>query len=123
MKKQAKIIFYAVDQSTACVDERTGDNPFRDLVEEERKNGNHYGLGSWTYRKLLEENGYEWLEIHHNGDYGTNYVAKSENYEFSGWDAKHGIEIGDTTFWNGRIEKGKGGGNPPERTPEPRLRS
>ena len=108
MKKQAKIIFYATDQSATCIDEETQENPFKDMVEAERVKGNYYGLSTFEYRKLCGESGYEWLEIHHNGDYGSDYVAKSDKYIFNGFEAEQKIEIGDTVFWNGDVKRGNG---------------
>jgi len=97
MKKQAKIIFYATDQTTTCVAEDTDLNPFEDRVEEERKNGNYYGLSSYEYKKLLEAAGYEWVSIELMGDYGTYIRDASKGYEFCG--RFKDCKVGDTLKW------------------------
>lgn len=97
MKKQAKIIFYATDQSTTCVAEDTNTNPFKDKVEEERKKGNYYGLSPYEYKKLLEAAGYEWVYFELMGDYGTYIHEASKGYEFDG--PFKNCKVGDTLKW------------------------
>lgn len=92
--KQAFIIYYAADQTTTCYTEDTKTNPFKDIEEQERKNGNYYGLSAFQYKNLLEKAGYEWAWIEHNGDYGTHIREASKGYKFHG--AYRGHKVGDT---------------------------
>jgi len=92
--KQAFIIYYAADQTTTCNAEDTQTNPFKDMEEQERKNGNYYGLSAFQYKKLLEKAGYEWAWVEHNGDYGTHIREASKGYKFHG--VYRGHKVGDT---------------------------
>jgi hypothetical protein len=88
-KKQAKIIFYTTDQTTACFieDEKghiTTNNPYEHIIEEKKKKGDYYGLSCEEYRKLLEKDGYEWVVISNNGFYGSKVWDKSYGYVFKG---------------------------------------
>lgn len=95
--KQAFIIYYAADQTTTCLTEDTKTNPFKDKEEQERKNGNYYGLTAFQYKNLLEKAGYEWAWIEHYGDYGTHIREASKGYKFHG--AYRGMKVGDTKKW------------------------
>lgn len=89
LKKQAKIIFYSNDQTTACFieDEKghiTTNNPYEHIIEEKKKNGDYYGLSTVDYKNLLNKDGYEWVVISHNGFYGFKVWSKSDGYVFKG---------------------------------------
>ena len=87
-KKQAKIIFFAVDQSTICyIEDENGcaDNPYEPT-----------NLSVAKYRKLLEKDGYEWVIISHNGSLGSEILGKSDGYVFKG--KFKNLKVGDKYF-------------------------
>lgn len=97
-KKQAKIIFYAVDQYSSCFIEDedgriTTNNPYEYIVEERKKRGDYYGLSCGEYKKLLEKDGYEWVIISHNGSLGSEVRDKSDGYVFKG--KYKNLKVGD----------------------------
>jgi hypothetical protein len=99
-KKQAKIIFYNTDQTTTCyVEDEDGhatiNNPYGH-IEEERKKNNYYGLSTTEYKKLLENDGYEWVIISHNGSYGSEVWSKSDGYVFKG--KYKNLKVGDKYY-------------------------
>lgn len=88
-KKQAKIIFYTTDQTTACfIEDENGhatiNNPYKHITDEKKKKGDYYGLSVDEYKKLLEKDGYEWVVISNNGFYGSKVWDKSYGYVFKG---------------------------------------
>jgi hypothetical protein len=100
-KKQAKIIFYAVDQYSTCFIEdedghATTNNPYGHIDEERKKNNNYYGLSTTEYKKLLEKDGYEWVIISHNGSYGSEVWSKSDGYVFKG--KYKNLKVGDKYY-------------------------
>jgi hypothetical protein len=98
-KKQAKIIFYADDQTTTChIEDENGEvepnNPYEHIVEEKKRNGDYYGLSVDEYKKLLEKDDYEWVVIAHNGSFGSDVWGKSDGYVFKG--KYKNLRVGDT---------------------------
>jgi hypothetical protein len=103
-KKQAKIIFYAVDQSTAChIEDENGraesNDPYEHIIEEKRKKGDYYGLSTTEYKKLLEKDGYDWVVISHNGWLGSEVWSKSDGYVFKG--KYKDLKVGDKYDYDG----------------------
>jgi hypothetical protein len=97
-KKQAKIIFYSNDQTTACfIEDENGrvttNNPYEHIIEEKKKKGDYYGLSCAEYKKLLENDGYEWVVISHNGFYSSEVWSKSDGYVFKG--KYENLKVGD----------------------------
>jgi hypothetical protein len=100
-KKQAKIIFYSVDQYSSCfIEDEDGhatiNNPYRHIDEERKKNGNYYGLSITEYRKLLEKDGYEWVIISITGSLGSEVWSKSDGYVFKG--KYKNLKVGDKYY-------------------------
>lgn len=106
-KKQAKIIFYAIDQSTTChIEDENGrtesNNPYEHIIEEKRKKGDYYGLSTTEYKKLLEKDGYEWVIISHNGWLGSDVWSKSDGYVFKG--KYKDLKVGDKYYDGNTIQ-------------------
>jgi hypothetical protein len=102
-KKQAKIVFYAVDQYITCfIEDENGRaepiNPYIHIIKEKKEKGDYYGLSCEEYRKLLEKDGYEWVMIYHNGSYGSEVWSKSDGYVFKG--KYKNLKVGDR-YYNG----------------------
>ena len=100
-KEQAKIIFFTVDQYTTCfIEDEQGQaersNPYRHIIEVQKKNGNYYGLSIHSYIKLLEADGYEWVVISNNGSSGNKVLRKSDGYVFKG--KFKNLKVGDEYF-------------------------
>ena len=100
-KKQAKIVFFAVDQYTTCfIEDEQGqaepNNPYGHLIEIQKKNGYYLGLSIQSYIKLLEEDGYEWVVISNNGSFGNKVLCKSDGYVFKG--KYKNLMVGDTYY-------------------------
>ena len=100
-KKQAKIIFYATDQSTVChIEDENGraesNNPYEHIIEEMEKKGDYCGLTTVDYKNLLEKDGYEWVVISHNGSLGSQVWSKSDGYVFKG--KYKNLKVGDKYY-------------------------
>ena len=100
-KKQATIVFYSSDQTTACYIEdengqtQTTNNPYEHIIEEKKK-GDYYGLTTVDYKNLLEKDGYEWVVISHNGSLGSEVWSKSNGYVFKG--KYKNLKVGDKYY-------------------------
>jgi hypothetical protein len=106
-KKQAKIIFYADDQSTAChIEDENGraesNNPYEHIIKEKRKKGDYYGLSTVDYKNLLTKDGYEWVVISHNGWLGSEVWSKSDGYVFKG--KYKDLKVGDKYYDGNTIQ-------------------
>lgn len=100
-KKQAKIIFNAVDQYSSCFIEDedghiTTNNPYEYIIEDKKKNGDYFGLSINEYKNLLERDGYEWVVISHNGVFGSEVLSKSDGYVFKG--KYKNLKVGDKYY-------------------------
>ena len=100
-KKQATIIFYSTDQITTCyIEDENGQtqpiNPYEPIIEIMKEKGDYYGLSIQSYKKLLEEDGYEWVVISHNGSFGSEVLSKSDGYVFKG--KYKNLKVGDKYY-------------------------
>lgn len=100
-KKQAKIIFYEVDQCATCfIENENGDaqpnNPYQPILKIMEEKGDYYGLSIQSYKKLLEEDGYEWVLISHSGSSDSKVLSKSDGYVFKG--KYKNLKVGDKYY-------------------------